>query len=132
MLSKNNKSNCSEPCPSTPPGPPPPGPLHCQVRTFKLNKKTQFSELQRIVEAEWGLAPDRQRLWRWSRRQNGTYRPSQPLQLEPEQLLVTASSATAQSPCPVSGQPSVHRTWPACQPASQPACLPARQQLSLG
>lgn len=62
---------------------------HTKVRTFKLSKKTQFRELQELVQKEFGVAPEAQRLWRWSKRQNVTYRPSAPLALEPEALLMS-------------------------------------------
>lgn len=63
-----------------------------QVRTFKMARKAPFSELRRVVAEEMGVPADKQRFWRWSMRQNGTYRPSQVLRLESEDQPISVSS----------------------------------------
>jgi ubiquitin carboxyl-terminal hydrolase 7 len=61
------------------------------VRTFKLLKKAPFSEVRRLVAEQLGVPPEQQRFWRWSQRQNGTYRPARPLELEREDAPVSVS-----------------------------------------
>ena len=51
------------------------------VATFKIAKKAPFSALQARVAERLGVPAERQRFWRWAPRQNGTYRPSAPLDI---------------------------------------------------
>jgi len=41
-----------------------------------VKKQMLFRDFRQLAAQELGVAPERQRWWRWARRQNGTLRPS--------------------------------------------------------
>lgn len=82
----------SLPRPSLPPSLPP-----TQVTTFKMARKAPFSELRRLVSERLGVPPEKQRYWKWSARQNETYRPAQPLVLESEDQPISVSACGGSS-----------------------------------
>ncbi len=47
-----------------------------QVRALRVKKQMLFRDFRQLAAQELGVAPERQRWWRWARRQNGTLRPS--------------------------------------------------------
>jgi ubiquitin carboxyl-terminal hydrolase 7 len=62
--------------------------------TLKLPKKAPFADVQRMVAERLGVAPEAQRYWVWSERQNKTYRPAAVLDVEgPEQSIAGAGPA---------------------------------------
>ncbi|PSC73213.1 ubiquitin carboxyl-terminal hydrolase 12 [Micractinium conductrix] len=68
---------------------------HEQVKTFKMSKKAPFSELQRLVAEEMGVPVEQQRFWKWSQRQNGTYRPASVLKPEGPDTPISSIKETA-------------------------------------
>jgi ubiquitin carboxyl-terminal hydrolase 7 len=53
--------------------------------TFKFRKHDTWGNLKKTLHEKFGIHPDRQRLWKWSRRNNKTYRPDTPIILKKSQ-----------------------------------------------
>jgi len=47
--------------------------------SFRFKKHDTWGNLKRVLHERHGIPPDRQRLWKWCRRNNRTYRPDTPL-----------------------------------------------------
>ncbi|XP_075520070.1 ubiquitin C-terminal hydrolase 12-like isoform X1 [Primulina tabacum] len=52
---------------------------HDKVKGFRVLKSTPFSVFNEEVAKEFGVPVQLQRFWLWTKRENGTYRPAQPL-----------------------------------------------------
>ncbi|KAK9283434.1 hypothetical protein L1049_011676 [Liquidambar formosana] len=52
---------------------------HDKVRSFRIQKQTQFNRFKDEVAKEFGIPVQFQRFWLWAKRQNHTYRPNRPL-----------------------------------------------------
>uniref|UniRef100_A0A0D6QRD3 ubiquitinyl hydrolase 1 n=1 Tax=Araucaria cunninghamii TaxID=56994 RepID=A0A0D6QRD3_ARACU len=61
---------------------------HEKVRSFRIQKQTQFSVFKEEVAKEFGVAVQFMRFWLWAKRQNHTYRPNRPLSPQEESQLV--------------------------------------------
>ncbi|CAI5502911.1 unnamed protein product [Closterium sp. Naga37s-1] len=61
---------------------------HEHVTSFRLPNQMCFADFQREVEREVGVPVAGQRFWLWGRRQNHTYRPKRPLNVEEERMTV--------------------------------------------
>ncbi|KAJ9184616.1 hypothetical protein P3X46_004326 [Hevea brasiliensis] len=57
---------------------------HDKVRSFRIQKQTQFSLFKEEVAKEFGIPVQLQRFWIWAKRQNHTYRPNRPLTAQEE------------------------------------------------
>ena len=50
-----------------------------QVKALRVKKQMLFGDFRRMAAEELGVPLDRQRWWKWAKRQNGTLRPTSPL-----------------------------------------------------
>ena len=57
---------------------------HDQVKNFRVKKEMRFSDFKALVEEELQVPVAAQRYWLWAKRQNQTFRPSNPLTDEEE------------------------------------------------
>jgi len=55
---------------------------HELVSRFRVKKEETVADLKAMLARELGVPVHRQRLWTWVNRQNKTYRPDKPLQIE--------------------------------------------------
>jgi len=54
------------------------------LESIRILKDAPVSELKKIVQEKYGVVPEKQRFWRWERRQNKTNRPDHPFDLTRE------------------------------------------------
>ena len=50
-----------------------------QVKALRVKKQMLFADFRRMAAEELGVPLERQRWWKWAKRQNGTLRPTSPL-----------------------------------------------------
>lgn len=55
---------------------------HEAAHRFRVKKEETVADMKRMLEKELGVPAHQQRLWTWVSRQNKTYRPDKPLQVE--------------------------------------------------
>lgn len=54
------------------------------VSRYRVKNNTPLAEFKQVVERDFNLPAERQRYWHWVRRENLTYRPSEPIRRDDE------------------------------------------------